>query len=187
MTAEDDAALLRRSAAGDRAAFEAFVERHEAAVLRFCRALTDDADRAEDAFQEAFIAAWRAAGAFHGGASARAWLLAIARNAARRQYRRHGDEPGRRVPLEALADEAGWGAGDDGEVLSRLAARELVERGFSRLSPEDREVLVLRDLEEFSGQETAALLGISEAALKSRLHRARLRFMGTVQEAHHGA
>jgi RNA polymerase sigma-70 factor, ECF subfamily len=186
LTAADDAELLGRSAGGDRAAFEAFVERHEAAVLRFARALTPDADRAEDALQECFIAAWRGAAGYGGGPSARGWLLAIARNAVRRQFRRHAGEPRHHLSLDELAEEAGFGRdGDDGEI-DRLEARELVERGFAALSPEDREVLVLRELEGFSGEETAALLGLTLAAVKSRLHRARLRFVGTLQGASHG-
>jgi len=181
-----DADALRRTAAGDAAAFEAVVDRHEAAVLRYLRALADDADRAEDVLQETFIAAWRGAGSFRGGASARGWLLTIARHALHRQFRRQAGEPRHFETLESLAVEAGWG--DSGERLEQvLDARETVATGFAGLSAEDREILVLRDLEEFSGEEVGRMLGLSLAAVKSRLHRARLRFVGNLKGGRHGS
>lgn len=179
----DDADCLRRTAAGDAAAFEAFVGRHEAAVLRYLRGISADADRAEDALQETFIAAWRGAAGYRGGASARGWLLAIGRNALRRQHRRRAGEPAELLPLEALAREAGWGRDPDDASLRRLEARERLERGFEGLSAEDREVLILRDLEGLSGEEAAAVLGIGLAAEKSRLHRARLRFTANLRRS----
>lgn len=177
-----DAELLRRSAAGDDVAFGHFVDRHDAAVLRFIRALSDDDARCDDALQETFIAAWRSAAGFRGEAGARAWLLRIARHAVHRTYRRHVGEPRDHVPLDALAGSAGWGVPSD-DFAERLAARDLVERGLRALAPEDREVLVLRDVEQLSGEEAASALGISLAAQKSRLHRARLRFMALVKES----
>ena len=174
---ESDADLLRRSAEGDAGAFERFVTRHEASVYRYLRALADDAADAEDALQEAFVAAWRAASSFR-GTDARAWLLAIARNRLRRMHRRRAGAPSDSdlVPLERLGAEAGWGAPEDpGAELERREARERVERALGRLSAPDREVLLLRDVEGLTGEEAADVLGISLAALKSRLHRARLR------------
>jgi RNA polymerase sigma-70 factor, ECF subfamily len=181
-----DADALRRTASGDAAAFEAVVDRHESAVLRYLRALTDDADRAEDMLQETFIAAWRGAGSFRGSDSARGWLLTIARHALHRHVRRHAGEPRRFEPLESLAVDAGWG--DAGDKLGRLLdAREIVAIGFAGLSAEDREILVLRDLEEFSGEEVGSMLGLTLAAVKSRLHRARLRFIGNLKGGRHGS
>jgi RNA polymerase sigma-70 factor, ECF subfamily len=176
-----DADLLRACAAGDHDAFGAFVERHEASVHRYVRALTDDADRVDDALQETFIAAWRGAAGFRGGAGARAWLLRIARHASHRQYRRHAGQPQHHVSLDELAQEAGWGSGSADAITARLAAREVLEAGFAALDAEDREILVLRDLEGLTGDEAAETLGISLAAQKSRLHRARLRFLATVK------
>jgi len=123
-----DGEALRRTAAGDATAFEVVVDRHEAAVLRYLRALTDDVDRTEDVLQESFIAAWRGAGSFRGGDSARAWLLTIARRALHRQFRRHVGEPRHFEPLESLAMEAGWGDGGD-RPERVLEARETVAAG----------------------------------------------------------
>lgn len=176
-----DAEVLRRTAAGDRSAFEDFVERYEAAVLRYVRAWVRDDDQAEDALQETFIAAWRGAAGFRGPESARGWVLRIARNTIHRQFRRHGGESQRHVPLEELALEAGWGDLSSEKLIERLDAHEQVEAGFARLAPEDREILILRDLEGFSGEDVAGMLGLSLAAVKSRLHRARLRFIGNLK------
>lgn len=177
----DDAERLERAAAGDRRAFERFVQAHEGAVLRYIRSRTQDPEVAEDALQETFIAAWRSADVFRGDGSARAWLLTIARNAVRRQYRRPAGAPDTFEPLDAVAARAGWGRDPDEAWTDRIAARQVVERGFERLSPEDREVLVLRDLEGFGNEEVAGMLGLSVAAVKSRVHRARLRFMESVR------
>ncbi len=154
---------------------------HEDAVLRYIRTRTGDPEVVEDALQETFIAAWRRADTFRGDGSARAWLLTIARNAVRRQYRRPAGAPSSFEPLDAVAVRAGWGRDPDEAWTERVAARQTLERGFDALSPEDREVLVLRDLEGFSNEEVAGMLGLSLAAVKSRVHRARLRFMEHVR------
>lgn len=170
-----DADLLRRSAAGDRPAFDLIVERHAPAVLRFLRHTGLDPDQAQDVAQETLVTAWRQAGSFRSD-DARAWLLAIARNASRRHFRRRAGEPTDHVPLDSLALEAGWGAKDE-DLLSRITARDTLARAFARLTHEEREILSLRDLDGYGGAETAQVLGITLAAQKSRLHRARLRLM----------
>lgn len=174
-----DAESLRRTVAGDVAAFERLVDRHERVLLRVLRQLTSDEAAAMDALQETLLAAWRGAASFRGDGSARAWLLGIARHSARRQYRRRAGQPGRSESLDTLAEAAGFGA--DTRLLERLEAREIVNAAFAVLDDEDRAVLLLRDVEGWSGEETAAALGIGLAAMKSRLHRARLRFMAAAR------
>lgn len=131
---------------------------------------------AEDALQEAFISAWRSARTFAGTGSARAWILTIARNALHRHYRRRVGEPAGHVPLDQLGADAGWGTvASPDELLERIEDRDLLARALAALPDPDREVLILRDLEGLSGEETATALQISVQAMKSRLHRARLR------------
>ena len=131
---------------------------------------------AEDVLQETFLAAWRAAGSFEGRSAARTWLLTIARNQAW-----HHRERAARLPVDdgaelpELGEAAGWGAQSPEEGALRSERRALLARALAALAPEDREVLVLRDLEELTGEEAAAALGLSLAAVKSRLHRARQR------------
>lgn len=171
----NDRELLLRSASGDRGAFGEFVARHEAALLRFARALAHDDAEAEDVLQQTFVSAWRAAATLAGD-DARAWLLAIARREAARLGRRRGAHAERERSLEELGEEAGFGdAGATPEACSaRLEEEGLLERALLSLSPRDREILVLRELEGLSGPQAAELLGLSRAAEKARLHRARL-------------
>jgi RNA polymerase sigma-70 factor, ECF subfamily len=175
----DDSELLRRSSEGDRAAFEAFMERHVAAVHRLLLSLQTSADEAEDALQDCFISAWRSAATYHGPGSARGWLFTIARNALRRQHRHRAGEPPGMVSLETLGEQAGWGSAID--FGARFEARDMVERALMQLPEDEREVVALRDLSGLSGDETAAALGVSMAAMKSRLHRGRLRLMGVLR------
>lgn len=175
--AEGDRELIRRAAAGDREAFERIVERHQAAVHRYIRSIVHQAAAAEDALQETFLAAWRAAGTFRGEGGARPWLLAIARHASARQFRRRAGEPADTTPLEDLGREAGWGGEADPEAQALRRERlEILSAALAALAPDDREVIVLRDLEGLTGEEAASVLGLELPALKSRLHRARLRF-----------
>jgi RNA polymerase sigma-70 factor, ECF subfamily len=179
---EPDAALLGRAALGDGAAFETFLERHQAAAYRLVRAIAATPADAEDALQETFLACWRSAGTFAGGASARQWVLAIARNAARRLYRRKRGEPADFVSLDDLGREAGWGAPAAAtDWRGREDARETIEAALTTLSAEEREVLILRDLEGLSGEETARVLQLTLPAAKSRLHRARLRLAAALR------
>lgn len=185
-----DAQLLQRSASGDRAAFGSLVARHQASLFRFARAITRDAAAAEDVLQETFLAALRSAGAYRGEASVKTWLLTIARNKAYRAGRRRSGQPERFESLEALGAEAGWGALDSVDaVLIERQRRELFSRALAGLAPEDREMIVLRDLEGLGGEQVAELLRISLAAVKSRLHRARLRLAARVRQegVQHGA
>lgn len=178
---DSDSELLRKTAAGDRAAFDDLAARYQRAVFRYARAVAGNEATAEDVTQETLLAVWRNAAAFAGEGSARAWVLTIARNAAHRQFRRHAGEPRELEPLAALGAAAGWGVVDPG-FEQRAADRELVRIGFEALTAEERELLILRDVEGVPGEEVAEILGITLAAMKSRLHRARLRFMATLRE-----
>jgi RNA polymerase sigma-70 factor, ECF subfamily len=155
------------------------VERHQAAVYRFVRTFASDAAACEDALQDTFLAAWRSAKTFRAESSVRTWLLAIARNTALRQYRRRAGEPDRGdiVALDDLGVAAGWGSEVDPEASAiRSEGRAAIARALAALDADDRRVLVLRDLEQMRGEEAASVLGVTLPALKSRLHRARLRF-----------
>ncbi|MGB5348669.1 MAG: sigma-70 family RNA polymerase sigma factor, partial [Polyangiales bacterium] len=176
-----DRDLIARTAAGDRRAFERIVERHAAAVLRLATAVTDDPASAEDVLQQAFLSAYRSAASFRAESSARTWLLTIARNAAYRVRAKRGREDLMDEPLMTLGREAGWGS-DDPEALAIAAERRsALTSALQSLSAGDREVLILRDVEGLSGQEAADVLGIKSRALKSRLHRARLRLAGALR------
>ncbi len=181
-----DRDLVAQTAAGDRRAFESLVERHAAAVLRLATIVTDDPVSAEDALQQTFLSAYRNAASFRGEASVRTWLLSIARNAAYRLRTKHGQEQLMEEPLMTLGLEAGWGS-DNPEALAIAAERrETLVRALQVLQPIDREVVILRDVEGLRGPEAAEVLGIGERALKSRLHRARLRLAAALRASSAG-
>lgn len=184
MTEGDDDGLLRAAARGDREAFGEFVQRHQASVFRLLRATAGTEADAEDALQEAFLAAWRSAGSYRGDGPARGWILTIARNALRRVHRRRVGEPSSWESLETLAREAGWGSEES--ALETLARTDLLERALARLDPGDREILLLRELEGLEGRKVAEMLELTVAAMKSRLHRARLRLVAAVGEVDRG-
>ena len=177
---------LLRIAAGDRGAFAALVESQWAPLFRFLDGVARDRAAAEDALQDAFVSVWKNAGTFRGEASGRTWLYTVARNALHRRHRRRADRPGAAEPLDTLEElgaAAGWGdPSSEDRVLSALDDRDRVHRALRRLSGDDREVVVLLDVEELSAKEAAEALGIGLAALKSRLHRARLRLVAELQK-----
>jgi RNA polymerase sigma-70 factor (ECF subfamily) len=176
-----DRDLITRAAAGDRPAFEQLVERHAAAVLRLARVITGEAATAEDALQQTFLSAYQNASTFRADASVRTWLLAIATNAARRIRAKTSREDLVEEPWMELGLDAGWGSEDPEAIVLAAERKDTLRRALSALSPEDQEVLVLRDIEGLHGSEAAALLGLGERALKSRLHRARLRLAAALR------
>ena len=177
-----DATLLARAAAGEPAAFDAFVLRHQASVFRFARTQVARADAAEDLLQQTFLSAWQAAGDFRGDGSARAWLFTITRHAGTRWRERDARAAIDDTPVDQLGLEAGWGGPSPELQAMHRQMQACVTSALARLAPEDREILTLRDLEGVSGEEAAALLGVGLAAMKSRLHRARLRLAALVRE-----
>ena len=182
-----DGELLSRTAAEDHRAFNAFVDRHQGAVFRYLSVRTGSAADCEDVLQETFVAAFRGCESYRGEGSARSWLFGIARNFSKRIYRKRVGEPDEMVPLEELGLQAGWGSPPwTGSFLETLERRDTLEKALARLSPDEREILVLRELEGLSGEETAAVLELSLPAMKSRLHRARLTLAAVLVGGNHG-
>lgn len=189
MTSPDASAersLAGQAAAGDPAAFAALVREHQGAVLRYARRLLQDEAAAEDVLQETLLAAHRDLASWRGQGSLRSWLLSLAHARARQARRRPLDQPERREPLESLPElgaRAGWGAPlDPEELTARLEQRSFLERALAALPEPDREVLLLRDVEGLSGEETAAALALGLPAMKSRLHRARLALVAELKK-----
>lgn len=163
------------AALGDDAALTALMRAYHDRVYRFGTRVCRDAFDADDAVQEAFAKlATRKDVVEHPGALA--WLMTVVLNTCRRLLRPFARE--RRV----------FGTRTDDDIISdqpspqlALERWELVERvhaAIRALEPKEREVIVLRDLEGMSGEDTAAALGIPLAAMKTRLHRARGKLRG---------
>ena len=178
---DDD--LVRRTAGGDRDAFALLVRRHQAAVYRFARTLTPDQALAEDVLQETFLAALRGAGGYHGPGTVVPWLRTIARHALHRQVRRPVPEVVDDDTLEQLGAAAGWGSADLDAVRERAHSQQRMDAALATLAPDDREIVVLRDLDGLSGEHVADVLGLTLAATKSRLHRARLRLAAALRRS----
>jgi len=168
-----DEDLVARGAAGDRAAFAELVGRHQGSLYRFALRSCGGERGAEDALQDGLLAAWRGAGTFRGDSSARTWLYQVVVHACRRRQRRRSGEPARHEPVE----EAGDLPAEESHPDERVAIRQVgdaIDAALAKMPEEARQVLMLRDVEGLSGEETAAALGLSLPAMKSRLHRARL-------------
>ncbi|HEV2855144.1 MAG TPA: sigma-70 family RNA polymerase sigma factor [Thermoanaerobaculia bacterium] len=173
-----DETLIGRTAAGDLSAFDRLVRRHQAAVYRFARAAAPadaPADLPEEILHDTFATARRMAARYRDEPSARTWLLSLARRALDRRYPSTGREADA-TSLRELARLAGQG---------HLAADGAVPSVFESLSPEDREILTLCDREYFTLDEAARVTGLPETAVRTRLHRARLRLLARLKEDGH--
>jgi RNA polymerase sigma-70 factor (ECF subfamily) len=160
-------------ASSDREAFEALVEQYIDRLFRAALRLTGSQQDAEDALQDALLSAYQHWSEFRHASGGGTWLYRITVNAALGRARR-------RRPEDYLAD-TGYRQPeivDWSEDLARRAEaaelRSVLETGILRLQEDVRVVLVLRDVEGLSTAEAAAILDLSEAAVKSRLHRARV-------------
>lgn len=174
LASRSDLELLQLTAAGDDSAFAVFVERYQRAVFRHACCLAGRAEDAEDLLQDTFLAALKAAGQFRGDSEAKAWLFQITRRAAYRKVEPPKTALDDEETLASLALKAGWGS-ESPETLAMLAEdRARLDRAVADLPLEEREILLLREWEKVSGQEAAALLGLTIPAMKSRLHRSRI-------------
>jgi RNA polymerase sigma-70 factor, ECF subfamily len=191
--AEDgDEALAARAAAGEHAAFEALVCRYQARVYRLALRLTGNEGDAKDVLQEAFLSAYRGLPAFRGDSRFSTWLYRVATNAALMHRRARARRP--TEPLEDFLprfDRDGRHAAEPGDLLAASRADELLDRkllaekaraGLERLPDIYRDAFVLRDLEEMETAEVAEVLGIDAAAVRQRVHRARLMLRGYLSD-----
>jgi RNA polymerase sigma-70 factor, ECF subfamily len=175
---DDDRALVRRIAAGDRGAFEFLMRRYNRRLFRLARATLRNDTEAEDALQDAYIAAYRSIGQFRGDAALSTWLSRLVLNAClgrvRRQARRDNIVPMLDQHDNAEVDAMMTTESDLPEhALARTEMRALLERELDALPEVFRTVFVLRCVEEMSVEETASCLGIPEATVRSRHFRAR--------------
>lgn len=162
--------------------FREVVREHQARVYRYCLMLTGDRAQAEDLLQETFVDGMRGYVQFRGDASVLTWLLTIARHRYRRMNRLRAGAPVQTEDLMTLGLEAGWGSQETLESSLELAASRIqMQRALDALSPADREIITLRDLEELSTRETAEVLQLTDAAVRVRLHRARLKFVAQIR------
>lgn len=172
--------FLKRLQGGDPLAFAQFVEENQSQVYNLALRMLSDPHEAEDVLQETFLNAYKALPDFEGRSSLSTWLYRIASNASLMRLRKKRpdtisvDEPvildaGDSVPRQ-LVD---WSNLPEEELLSN-ESRQMMDEAISELPESLRIVFILRDLEGLSTAETGDVLGLSEGAVKTRLHRARL-------------
>lgn len=186
-----DSEMLERLKAGDEDAFAALLDRYSGQTYRLARAITGDPQDAEEVVQDVFMTVFRKIESFEGRSAFSTWLHRITVNAAMMKIRGRKerveedieqwlpafDDTGHHLrPVEA------WSANPE-KVLLQQERRSLVRQALATLPAEYRAVVALRDLQGLSGEEVAETLGLSVAAVKSRLHRARLALRGQLAAA----
>ena len=173
-----DAELVGLAAAGRRDAFEELVRRHAdrlyAVILRF----TGEPGEAEEVVQEAFLRAWRGIDRFERRSQFFTWLCRIGLNEAKRRAGRSPAAEPLSVEEGALEQTADFTHAPEPRA-EQHDLREVLERAVRALPAGYRAPLILRDVEGLSTEQAAGVMGLKEAAFKSRLHRARL----TVRDA----
>ena len=178
--------LVERLQAGDAEALEMLIERYSARIYRLAHSITRNTGDAEEVVQDVFLSVFRNMQGFQGRAAVGTWLYRVTTNAALNKRR------GKRLQVETSLDEwlptykpdghrqgdrafllADWSHTPESAFLSGETRAEL-ERALDALPERYRAVLVLRDVEGLSSEETAAILAESVPAVKSCLHRARM-------------
>lgn len=197
---ENDAALVARLRAGDRAAFAALVKRDSGPLLRVARSLVRDPASAEELVQETWLAVLTGLGAFEGRSSLRTWLFRILVNKARTRWTRDG----RTVSFSSLAgpgdgdseavdperfDAGGawrdppssWSEEDPERLAMGAETRAAIEDAIGALPANQRAVMTLRDVEGLETDEICNLLSISVTNQRVLLHRARARVRAALE------
>ena len=172
----DDVQLVRAAQAGDVAAFEELVGRHELRVYRVALRMLGSESDAEDAAQESFVQAWRALSRFRGDSAFSTWLyrivtnrcLAVLSSPARQGEPLTGTEMDLRPGPEAVAVER-----------DRFRA---MKAAIIELTPEQRAPFVLREFEGLSYETIGEVLDLTPGAVKGRLHRARLELVEEMRQ-----
>lgn len=176
--------LIRRCVAGDAAAWEEIVRTYSRRIYNICYRFTASAGDAEDLSQEVFIKLYRTLPTYDlDKGSLMTWVTAMTRNLLVDHFRKSkqdratdsldttpGEESDARSPAEQLAYP---GVSPDAGV-QRRETREMVQKALQKLSPELREAVILRDLQDMDYREIAQALRVPEGTVKSRINRGRM-------------
>jgi RNA polymerase sigma-70 factor, ECF subfamily len=176
------AALVRHAASGDREAMERLLIRAQEAAYRFSLLVCGHPEDAEDVMQDALLKTYQHVTQISEPDAFRTWLYTTVRNACLMKRRRHVGEPQSFVSLEQGVDATDGAIAVEVADPARRVDQRLNERWTSdrlrdalkRIPPVHRTIVVMREIEGLSTKEVATITGISEANVKTRLHRARL-------------
>ena len=172
MTSQTNKLLVERAVAGEYAATEQLLAALQPKLFRFCMQMCRHQEDAEDVMQETMMAMARSLPSFKGESSVSTWMYIIAR---RFCYKQHANNQRNSASQyeELYGDSTGHSRISPADLVQQVETWESVSAAIKKLSPNFREVFVLRDIEELSAKEVASVIGIGERAVKSRLHRAR--------------
>ena len=172
-----DEELVRRSKEDDERAFGELVSRYESKVYSLALRMVRNPEDAEDVLQDTFLRAYRGIKSFQGASTFSTWIYRITANSALMRLRKKQlptvsieDQDERETPIN-IAD---WTPGPVEQLMTQELQQEM-DAAIGSLPPEFQQVFILRDVEEKSNAEVAEILDLSVAAVKSRLHRARLK------------
>ena len=178
MTREQELTIIRRVQHGDTEAFSVLVAAYEKNVFNVALQMTGNREDAQDMAQEAFLKAWRSLPEFRGESKFSVWLYRIVSNVCldfkRRQSRRPSssltveDDEGETLQLD-IADESQ----SPEALLERKLTREAVRRGLASLPDEQRQILLLREIQGLSYEEIGEVMDLEPGTVKSRIFRAR--------------
>lgn len=174
-----DIELVKKAREHDYQAFEELVNRYEDKLYSLTYKITGNQDDAKDALQDTFISVFKALDNFEGKSSFSTWIYKIATNAALMKLRKRKKEPaGGGTYKLVMQDDIDWSkvAHPDGSISDTIAKDELkkiIDKAIKSLPSIYKAVFILRDIEKLSNEEAARVLGVSIAAVKARVHRAR--------------
>jgi RNA polymerase sigma-70 factor, ECF subfamily len=178
MQTTSDEVLIGRIAGGDRLAMKVLFARHHVRVYRFVLRIVRNEATAEDLISEVFLDVWRQAEKFEGRSTVSTWMLSIARFKALSALRRRGEEALDDETAAAIEDQA-----DDPEVaLAKKDKSAVLRQCLTGLSAEHREIIDLVYYHEKSVEEVAAIVGIPEATVKTRMFYARRKLSELLKE-----
>lgn len=164
--------LLFLAAKGDNAAFDALVQMNQSMVYNLAYRMTGNREDALDVSQEAFIKAWRFLPQFHGDSSFGTWLYRITVNSAKDYMEREARHVSLPIENEEGYTEISGGVMPE-EEIEKKEKSEIIRAAMKRLTPEHREIIILRDGDGYSYDEIAQMLELEAGTVRSRLNRAR--------------
>jgi len=177
MSDRTESSLIDAARRGDRDALSRLLEAHQQRVFGFGVKMCGDVEDAKDVAQDTLLTLARTMHDFRGEASISTWLYTVARSFCIKKRRRTKGAPAHHESLDKVTQESAPDAAAESstpeQMLLGREARETVAAALDKLDPDWREVIVLRDIEGLSAAEVAEVTGVSVAAVKSRLHRAR--------------
>jgi RNA polymerase sigma-70 factor (ECF subfamily) len=172
-TALSDATVVGRVLAGDSALYELVMRRHNRLLFRVARGIVRDDDEARDVVQAAYVRAYYHLDQFRGPAGFASWLARIATNEALGRTRREHPVAEAEDAEERILALTVPGAAEPENAAASCDLRRVLQTAIDRLPEEFRRVFILRGVEQLSVTETAEMLDIKPATVKTRFHRAR--------------